>query len=137
MFSTTFYIVYGLYLPLSVHQRKLQVLNGDSLTNPATKAKTTIKVPEDEDRKITLRDIKLIMPTILILLFTVLIIVTVIPYAFLSVINQLKAVYAMEEAGNIDILYLNKKLIKHIFIVEAAAELAKQNLTEPTRPLIE
>ena len=77
------------------------------------------------------------MPTILILLFTVLIIVTVIPYAFLSVINQLKAVYAMEEAGNIDILYLNKKLIKNIFIVEAAAELAKQNLTEPTRPLIE
>ena len=49
----------------------------------------------------TLRDVKLIMPTVLILLFTVLIIITVIPYAFSSVIKQLKAVQAMEAAGTI------------------------------------
>ena len=39
------------------------------------------------------------MPTVLILLFTVLIIITVIPYAFSSVIKQLKAVQAMEALG--------------------------------------
>ena len=44
-------------------------------------------------------DVKLIMPTILILLFTIFIMVTVIPYAFSSVIKQLKAVRALEAAG--------------------------------------
>ena len=42
---------------------------------------------------------KLIMPTLLILLFTIFIMVTVIPYAFSSVIKQLKAVRALEAAG--------------------------------------
>ena len=36
------------------------------------------------------------MPTLLILLFTLLIMVTVIPYAFASVFRQLEAVKAME-----------------------------------------
>ena len=44
-------------------------------------------------------DVKLIMPTLLILLFTIFIMVTVIPYAFSSVIKQLKAVRALEAAG--------------------------------------
>ena len=44
-------------------------------------------------------DVKLIMPTLLILLFTVFIMVTVIPYAFSSVIKQLRAVQALEAAG--------------------------------------
>ena len=39
------------------------------------------------------------MPTILILLFTIFIMVTVIPYAFSSVIKQLEAVRALEAAG--------------------------------------
>ena len=39
------------------------------------------------------------MPTLLILLFTIFIMVTVIPYAFSSVIKQLKAVRALEAAG--------------------------------------
>ena len=39
------------------------------------------------------------MPTVCILLFTVLIMVTVIPYAFSSVIKQLQAVRALEEAA--------------------------------------
>ena len=52
----------------------------------------------EEDRSITCMDIKLIMPTVLILLFTVFIIVTVIPYAFSSVIKQLQAVWAQEES---------------------------------------
>ena len=51
---------------------------------------------EAEDRPITRRDIKLIMPTLLILLFTIIVVMTVIPYAFSSVIKQLHAVQAME-----------------------------------------
>ena len=40
------------------------------------------------------------MPTILILLFTILVMVTVIPYAFSSVFRQMEAFNAMEAAGN-------------------------------------
>merc|ERR1719348_1094544 len=39
------------------------------------------------------------MPTVLILLFTLFIMVTVIPYAFSSVIKQLQAVQALEAAA--------------------------------------
>ena len=42
-------------------------------------------------------DIKLIMPTVCILLFTLFVMVTVIPYAFSAVIKQLQGVWAMEE----------------------------------------
>merc|ERR1711953_1270301 len=58
------------------------------------------KVTVKEDRGITLTDVKLIMPTVLILLFTLFIMVTVIPYAFSSVIKQLQAVWALEEQSN-------------------------------------
>ena len=58
------------------------------------------KVYIKENRSITIKDIKLIMPTLLILLFTIFVMVTVIPYAFSSVIKQLKAVHALEAAGN-------------------------------------
>merc|ERR1711936_1312361 len=51
----------------------------------------------EEERGVTCTDIKLIMPTVLILLFTLFIMVTVIPYAFSSVIKQLQAVWALEE----------------------------------------
>jgi len=51
----------------------------------------------EEERGVTCNDIKLIMPTVLILLFTLFIMVTVIPYAFSSVIKQLQAVWALEE----------------------------------------
>ena len=46
------------------------------------------------------------MPTVLILIFTLFIMVTVIPYAFSSVIKQLRAVQALEalEAGGLDII---------------------------------
>merc|ERR1719402_149855 len=57
------------------------------------------KVTVKEDRGITLTDVKLIMPTVLILLFTLFIMVTVIPYAFSSVIKQLQAVQALEAAA--------------------------------------
>ena len=76
-------------------------------SKPASKAKPKIH-PEDplEDRVVTCRDVKLIMPTILILLFTILILVTVIPYAFINAINQLHAVQAAEDAGT-DFIHLN------------------------------
>jgi len=50
-----------------------------------------------EKKSITCRDIKLIMPTVLILVFTIFIMATVIPYAFSSVIKQLKGLWALEE----------------------------------------
>ena len=46
-----------------------------------------------------MRDVRLIMPTLVILLFTILVILTVIPYAFSSVIKQLRMVQTMEAAG--------------------------------------
>ena len=58
------------------------------------------KVCMKEDRSITCNDIKLIMPTLLILLFTIFVMLTVIPYAFSSVIKQLRAVRALEAAGD-------------------------------------
>jgi len=42
-------------------------------------------------------DIKLIMPTVCILLFTLFVMVTVIPYAFSAVIKQLQGVWALED----------------------------------------
>merc|ERR1719397_834693 len=50
-----------------------------------------------EDRGISFQDIKSIMPTVLILIFTLLIMVTVIPYAFSNVIKQLQAVKLLEQ----------------------------------------
>merc|ERR1719189_2869929 len=50
-----------------------------------------------EERAVTFQDIKSIMPTVLILIFTLLIMVTVIPYAFSNVIKQLQAVKLLEE----------------------------------------
>ena len=43
------------------------------------------------------QDIKSIMPTVLILIFTLFIMVTVIPYAFSNVIKQLQAVRLLEQ----------------------------------------
>ena len=59
------------------------------------------KVPfkEDMDRNITWKDVRLILPTVMILLFTILVMLTVIPYAFSSVFRQMEAVRAMEAAG--------------------------------------
>ena len=56
-------------------------------------------------------DVKLIMPTLLILLFTLFIMVTVIPYAFSSVIKQLRAVQALEAAG-LNISQIARELLR-------------------------
>ena len=75
-------------------------MSSDQTPAPSVRLKPTPGQSEDlEDRPITRRDIKLIMPTVLILLFTLVVIMTVIPYAFSSVIKQLKAVRALEAAG--------------------------------------
>jgi len=50
-----------------------------------------------EERGVTFQDIKSIMPTVLILIFTLFIMVTVIPYAFSNVIKQLQAVRLLEQ----------------------------------------
>ena len=47
----------------------------------------------------TCEDIRLIMPTVLILLFTILVLATVIPYAFSTAIKQLRDLQAREAAG--------------------------------------
>ena len=67
----------------------LQVLASDQA--PATAVRLKQPAVEDrEDRAVTRRDVRLIMPTLLILLFTILVIMTVIPYAFSSVIKQVR-----------------------------------------------
>ncbi|XP_023329780.1 uncharacterized protein LOC111702353 isoform X2 [Eurytemora carolleeae] len=65
---------------------------GSVLSGGSGRSKVTIK----EDRGITCKDIRAIMPTVLILLLTIFIMVTVIPYAFSSVIKQLQAVSELE-----------------------------------------
>ena len=71
--------------------------SSEQAATPAVRLKPPPALGEDtEDRPITRRDIKLIMPTVLILLFTLVVVLTVIPYAFSSVIKQLHAVQAME-----------------------------------------
>jgi hypothetical protein len=62
-------------------------------------AQSKMPLKEDLDRNITWKDVQLILPTVLILLFTILVMVTVIPYAFSSVFRQMEAVRAMEAAG--------------------------------------
>ena len=62
-------------------------------------AQSKAPLKEDLDRNITWKDVQLILPTVLILLFTILVMVTVIPYAFSSVFRQMEAVRAMEAAG--------------------------------------
>merc|ERR1712198_147960 len=45
-----------------------------------------------------MRDVQLIMSTLIILVFTIIIMITVIPYAFSSVLKQMEAVRALEAA---------------------------------------
>ena len=73
-----------------------QVVTTEQAPATSVRLKPPTAEGEAEDRPITRRDIKLIMPTLLILLFTVVVVMTVIPYAFSSVIKQLHAVQAME-----------------------------------------
>ena len=50
-------------------------------------------------RRVTWRDVRLILPTLTILLFTALVVTTVIPHAFSSVLRQLEAVRRLEAAA--------------------------------------
>merc|ERR1719347_1241637 len=58
---------------------------------------TEIIEDDEEHDGVTFKDIKQIMPTCLILIVTVVIMVTVIPYAFSSVIKQMQAADQMAE----------------------------------------
>jgi hypothetical protein len=69
-------------------------------------ANSKVPLKEDMDRNITWKDVRLILPTVLILLFTILVMLTVIPYAFSSVFRQMEAVRAMEAAGLMHILII-------------------------------
>ena len=80
--------MYVLFLASSVQQEPGSILSGGTVCS---------KDSFDEDRSVTCMDIKLIMPTVLILIFTLFVMVTVIPYAFSSVIKQLQGVWALEE----------------------------------------
>ena len=57
------------------------------------------RIEEHGERSVTCEDIRLIMPTVLILLFTILVLSTVIPYAFSTAIKQLRDLQAREAAG--------------------------------------
>jgi len=88
---------------MSKSKKKLSLTEGDKPSDleaqqdPGSVLSGLSKDSFEEDRGVTCTDIKLIMPTVLILLFTLFIMVTVIPYAFSSVIKQLQAVWALEE----------------------------------------
>ena len=53
----------------------------------------------EEERKTTCTDIQLILPTVLILILTLVFMSTVIPYAFHVVIQQLKQHHGTEDNG--------------------------------------
>ena len=55
------------------------------------------KESEDLDRPTTCLDIQMILPTVIILLITLAIMTTVIPYAFHVVIKQLQSHYGDDE----------------------------------------
>ena len=55
----------------------------------------------DELQKIRWKDVRQILPTVIILVFTVFIMVTIIPYAFASVIKQLQAVHVLDHSGEV------------------------------------
>ena len=59
------------------------------------------KEEEDEDRPTTCLDIQMILPTVIIILITLVIMTTVIPYAFHVVIQQLKDHYGVDEGKGI------------------------------------
>ena len=60
------------------------------------------------------------MPTVIILLFTIVIMITVIPYAFSSVLKQMEAVRALEAAGRTQNLVLHQ-----IYFVCFSADLSR------------
>ena len=95
-------------------------------SNNTAKVKVTPRQDEsfDEDRVVTFRDVKLIMPTLLILLFTLFILVTVIPYAFYKAIHQLHAVQALEEAG----IRMFSFIIKYVYLYVLEARLSNSSL---------
>ena len=68
------------------------------------------------------------MPTVLILIFTLFVMVTVIPYAFSSVIKQLQGVWAMEEQSkyfpNLLWTYFNSISEEAEAALKAAADVA-------------
>ena len=76
--------------------------DSDTESVVSARSKTTSQLEEEAKmpwyRGVTCKDIRAIMPTLLILLGGLLIMIFVIPYAFSSVIKQLKAEQLMEEA---------------------------------------
>eukprot|EP00092_Neocalanus_flemingeri_P058957 GFUD01070363.1.p1 GENE.GFUD01070363.1~~GFUD01070363.1.p1 ORF type:complete len:137 (-),score=27.71 GFUD01070363.1:7-384(-) len=74
-------------------------LNSLSSSYSTMSVRSKVPLREDKDRSTTWKDIQLILPTALILLFTALVMVTVIPYAFSSVFRQMEAVRALEAAA--------------------------------------
>ena len=84
------------------------------------------------------------MPTVLILIFTLLIMVTVIPYAFSNVIKQLQAVKLLEQQqGTVLGLWVLSPSVKFsndesliiltYFVAEAAAAAANEVVTETAK----
>ena len=62
---------------------------------------TKVEIDIVEEKPTTLYDIQQILPTVIIFLLTMVFMVTVIPYAFHVVIQQLKEQFAEEEKGKI------------------------------------
>ena len=113
-----FWLWLGLYCysqKIFSSQGSLNSLNS-SYSAMTTRSKVAYK--EDMDRNVTWKDVRLILPTLLILLFTVLVMVTVIPYAFSSVFRQMEAVRAMEAAGLMHLILIWKTSFENILLTE-------------------
>ena len=76
------------------------------------------------------------MPTVCILLFTILIMVTVIPYAFSAVIKQLQAVWALEEQRKKELYFLKVRLCS-IISVEAEEAAAAEEAANPAPVVVD
>ena len=89
----------------------------------------------EEERAVTCEDIRLIMPTVLILVLTLLVIATVIPYAFSTAIGQLRALQAREAAeaaektimGNLNLTSFNNSLTPIAPTSTEISEISLQN----------
>ena len=67
---------------------------------------TKVEIDLVEEKPTTLFDIQQILPTVIIFILTMVFMVTVIPYAFHVVIQQLQEQFAEEEKGKIIYSYI-------------------------------
>ena len=90
---------------------------------------TKVEIDYDEDRPTTCLDIQQILPTVIILILTLVFMATVIPYVFYVVIQQLKDQFGEDENGKTNDSYV--RCYTHKFIPSQIA-MKSNNQTHST-----